>query len=116
MEALLLTHPDISDAAVIGIPDQVAGELPKAFVVRNRLSLTESEILKFVEGWFEYAGLYILDARRNEGDYFFSYTGQVSNYKRLRGGVQFMETIPKSPSGKILRRELRKLPVRASRF
>nr|XP_039270552.1 4-coumarate--CoA ligase 1-like [Styela clava] len=86
LESVLLTHPDIKDAAVIGIPDVLAGELPKAFVVRKSPSLTEEAVIKFVER-------------------------DLVHYKRLRGGVQFVETIPQSASGKILRRELRKMSI-----
>lgn len=49
IEAILLTHPDVIDAAVIGIPDENAGELPFAFVVRKPNSnLTEKDIINFV--------------------------------------------------------------------
>ncbi|XP_059160345.1 uncharacterized protein LOC131943957 isoform X2 [Physella acuta] len=83
LEALLLGHPDVQDVAVIGVPDDQAGELPKAFVVRKPGSnLTEKEVARFVEE-------------------------RVSHTKKLRGGVQFVEDIPKNPSGKILRRVLR---------
>lgn len=67
--------------AVIGVPDLEAGELPKAFIVR-RGDVTSGEIMEFV-------------AKR------------VIPQKKLRGGVEFIDEIPKSPSGKILRRLLR---------
>ncbi|XP_077869836.1 uncharacterized protein LOC144362337, partial [Saccoglossus kowalevskii] len=82
LEALLLTHPQIQDVAVIGIPDDDAGELPKAFIVPKTDQITVREVIKFVEE-------------------------TVSPHKRLRGGVQFVEEIPKSASGKILRRVLK---------
>nr|CAD7396222.1 unnamed protein product [Timema poppensis] len=83
LEAILLKHPSIEDAAVVGVPDEVSGELPKAFVVKKQgVDVTEEEIIKFVEG-------------------------QVSPHKKLRGGVTFIDSIPKTSSGKILRRELR---------
>lgn len=51
LEALLLTHPAIQDAAVIGLPDEDAGELPLAFVVRKAgKEVSEKEVQKFVEG------------------------------------------------------------------
>ncbi|RMX50070.1 hypothetical protein pdam_00002888 [Pocillopora damicornis] len=81
LEALLISHPNVDDVAVIGVPDLEAGELPKAFVVR-RGSVTSEEIMEFV-------------AKR------------VIPQKKLRGGVEFIDQIPKSPSGKILRRVLR---------
>lgn len=82
IEALLLSHDGITDAAVIGIPDDVAGEIPKAYVVKKDPNLTAEEVAAFVKG-------------------------ELSSYKQLRGGVQFLQEIPKSQSGKILRRVLR---------
>ncbi|CRL01182.1 CLUMA_CG014410, isoform A [Clunio marinus] len=82
IEALLLTHPKIKDCGVIGKPDELAGELPLAFVVRSDESLSEKDIIKFVYK-------------------------TASPAKRLHGGVIFVNEIPKNPSGKILRRELR---------
>ncbi|KAJ9580127.1 hypothetical protein L9F63_004200 [Diploptera punctata] len=83
LEAVLLAHPDIQDAGVIGVPDEVAGELPLAFVVKQPGSnVTKEEIIKYV-------------------------AEQVSPQKRLHGGVEFVKSIPKTPSGKILRRELK---------
>ncbi|CAI2355115.1 unnamed protein product [Caenorhabditis sp. 36 PRJEB53466] len=82
LEDLLLSHPKIRDCAVIGIPDAKAGELPKAFVVRADETLSEQDVKDFVKP-------------------------KVSSYKQLEGGVEFIEEIPKSAAGKILRRFLR---------
>ncbi len=82
LEGLLLTHPAIADAAVIGVPDEDAGEIPKAFVVlKADAILTPAEIMGFV-------------------------AGHVAPHKRIRD-CELIEAIPKSPSGKILRRVLR---------
>jgi acyl-CoA synthetase (AMP-forming)/AMP-acid ligase II len=79
LEAILLTHPSIKDAAVVRSPDEEAGEVPKAFVVSDG-SLTEDDVMSFV-------------------------AEHVSPQKKVRR-VEFVDSIPKSPSGKILRRVL----------
>jgi 4-coumarate--CoA ligase len=82
LEALIVSHPKVLDVAVIGIPDVEAGELPKAFVVAAPgVELNAEELQEYV-------------------------AEHVSSYKRIRL-VEFVDEIPKSPSGKILRRLLR---------
>ena len=86
LEALLLTHEGVADAAVIGVRDEDGEEVPKAFVVRQpgAAELTAEDVLAFV-------------------------AGRVAPYKKIRR-VEFIDTVPKAASGKILRRELRERP------
>ena len=48
LEAVLVTHPKIADAAVIGISDERQGEAPKAFVVKKEASLTDREVMEYI--------------------------------------------------------------------
>ena len=79
LESLLLTHPAVSDAAVVGVADSRTGEIPKAFVVANR-PLDAVELMDWL-------------------------APQVAPYKKVRQ-VEFVESIPRSTAGKILRRML----------
>jgi acyl-CoA synthetase (AMP-forming)/AMP-acid ligase II len=81
LEALLLTHPAIADAAVVAASDEEAGEVPKAFVVRKpEVEVTAEEIMAYV-------------------------AARVAPHKKIRR-LEFIDQIPKSASGKILRRLL----------
>lgn len=79
LEAVLLTHPDIADAAVVAMPHPTGGEAPKAFVVTTR-AVDARELLDWA-------------------------AALVAPYKRIRA-LEFVDEIPRSPAGKILRRHL----------
>ncbi|XP_026447854.1 4-coumarate--CoA ligase-like 9 [Papaver somniferum] len=82
LEELLLSHPDILDAAVIPYPDEEAGEVPMAFVVRKpQASIEKTQVIDFI-------------------------SKQVAPYKKIRR-VEFIDSIPKNAPGKILRKELK---------
>lgn len=82
LESLLLSHPKVIDAAVVGRPNEKVGELPWGFVLaKGDQKGLEKELLKWVEN-------------------------KVVRYKRL-GGVTFVDKVQKNPSGKILRRVYR---------
>ncbi|MCF2127601.1 4-coumarate--CoA ligase family protein [Strepomyces sp. STD 3.1] len=83
LEALLLTHPDVADTAVVGAYDDDGNEVPHAYVVRRPTApgLSEGEIMMYV-------------------------AERVAPYKRVRK-VTFIDAVPRAASGKILRRELR---------
>ncbi|MGG2465772.1 4-coumarate--CoA ligase family protein [Streptomyces sp. RGM 3693] len=82
LEALLLAHEAIADAAVIGVTDEDGNEVPKAFVVRQQgAELTPDEVIAYV-------------------------AERVAPYKKVRR-VEFLDSVPRATTGKILRRELR---------
>ena len=85
LEAALLGFEKIADAAVIGLPDEKLGEVPKAYVVKQagHEDLTAKAVAEFL-------------------------AGRVAEYKRIdEERVEFVEAVPKSAAGKILRKELR---------
>ncbi|MEU6218398.1 4-coumarate--CoA ligase family protein [Streptomyces sp. NPDC047022] len=86
LEALLLTHPKITDAAVVGVYNDEGNEIPHAFVVRrpDADDLSEGEVMMYV-------------------------AERVAPYKRVRA-VTFIDAVPRAASGKILRRQLRERP------
>ena len=110
LEGHLLDHPDVSDVCVVGIPDDYSGELPFAFVVpsagavqRAKASLAEAEGIK-------QAVLKVRTLCVHEKELLQIVVQHVSDHKvryKWLAGIEFVESIPKNPSGKLLRRELR---------
>lgn len=81
LEDLLRGCVGVEDVAVIGIPHTEFGEVPLAYIVPSSPTLTPDGVNSYLQSL-------------------------VANYKQLRGGIEFVESIPKAPSGKLLRREL----------
>ena len=90
LEASLISHPEIADAAVVGVESENQGtEVPRAYVVRKQgANVSAEDIKNFVKS-------------------------NLASHKQLRGGVVFVSEIPKSASGKILRKELRAKAMQA---
>lgn len=86
LEELILTNEHVQDVAVVQIPDEESGELPRAYVVRKTSADPKEVTEEYLKEWVK---------------------ERVSPYKRIEGGVVFTDDIPKSASGKILRRLLR---------
>lgn len=95
LEGLLIGHEEVADVCVIGVEDrELATEVPRAYVVLK-------------------AGSEASDAKAQElADWL---SKQVAPHKKLRGGVRFVDKVPKSPSGKILRRIMRDEARKADR-
>ena len=83
IEEVIMQHPDILECGVIGVPSDSSGEVPKVFAVRKNSQLTEQALLNY--------------AKEN-----------LTGYKRPRK-VEFVDSLPKSAVGKVLRKELRAL-------
>lgn len=96
LEGHLLSHPDVSDAGVVGIADEYAGEVPLAFIALK--PQVAGAIAKDQDGAV---------ARAVRDSIFKHVSDAKSSYKWLTGGIEFIEAIPKNGSGKILRRVLR---------
>jgi acyl-CoA synthetase (AMP-forming)/AMP-acid ligase II len=87
LEGKLMDHPAVNDVAVIGVNDEEQHtEVPRAYVVASDKSKTTEKDAEEIVQWL---------------------AGKVANHKRLRGGVRFVDEIPKSAAGKILRRLLK---------
>jgi 4-coumarate--CoA ligase len=83
LESILLSHEAVEDAAVIGIPDEERGEVPKAFVMlKHAFEISEKSLEQY-------------------------FNDKVSPIKQLRGGIQFVDNFPRSRFGKIKKSELR---------
>ncbi|KAK8753986.1 hypothetical protein OTU49_006299, partial [Cherax quadricarinatus] len=82
LEDVILGHPNVADVGIVGVEDERAGEVPRAYVVRHG-QVTEQQLHDFMES-------------------------RVAPYKQLAGGIKFVEGLPKNSTGKLLRKELKK--------
>ena len=89
LEALLMSLPEVADCCVIGIYDNSqATELPRAYIVPQVNVKADDALVKKITDFV---------------------ANSVTNYKRLRGGVRFIDVVPKNASGKIMRRQVREM-------
>jgi acyl-coenzyme A synthetase/AMP-(fatty) acid ligase len=98
LEEIIGQHSDVADAAVTSVwDDSEATEIPRAFVVpkRNVFGDDRNILSKDIQEMV---------------------TSKVAGYKKLRGGVYFIDSLPRNPTGKLLRRELRKMAQRDARI
>ncbi|KAL3280184.1 hypothetical protein HHI36_017684 [Cryptolaemus montrouzieri] len=86
LEAVIRSFPGVAEAAVIGIPHEISGEVPRAYIIAEK-GLNVQELNEFVNS-------------------------KVARYKQLKGGIEIVDTLPKSPSGKILKKELKETYLR----
>ncbi|XP_046737334.1 4-coumarate--CoA ligase 1-like [Diprion similis] len=91
IENVLLSHPGVKEVAVVGVPHPVDDEHPIAFVVRTPAEITDKQV--------------------TEEELIDLVATQMADIKRLRGGVRFVDHLPKTPSNKVLRREIRKMAI-----
>jgi len=96
LEGILMGNDLVNDVAVIGIYDEmIASEIPLAFIVPGNGAEKNEESAKGIVGWLD---------------------EKVANHKKLRGGVRWIDEIPKSASGKILRRVLKDMLAKEGKF
>lgn len=88
LEDVLRNHTEVLDAAVMGIPDDRLGEVPRAFVVKSNRKAKDDITAASIHEYL------------NE---------RISDHKKLRGGIVFLDAIPRSPAGKILKKNLKDL-------
>ena len=93
IEGHLLLHPAVADAAVIGVEDEIAGERPQAFVARDRKVMTDvgdSELKSSINDHIQ---------------------AHFSETHWLQGRIVFLDEIPRSQSGKILKKVLKTMTL-----
>lgn len=87
LEDLLLKYPGVREAGVVGVADERAGELPRAYIVRADKSTSEDDLHKFL-------------------------SSKVAEFKKLKGGIRFVDELPKNATGKLLRKTLKEMSAK----
>lgn len=104
IEKHIAKHPAVQDVAVVGLPDETDGELPQAFIVLQKgYCITPEELECFVDGndqIYDRAVLFLT---------LLDIADKLSREEKLRGGVFFVDRIPRNDSGKVLAQQLRTL-------
>lgn len=115
LEQFLIQSPSIKAVCVVGIPDALAGELPAAVIMlnENEPPITEDDVQQMIAGMnilinLQWKHFYVKKSRKF---YFLICLDSFSDHKRLRGGVYFMDTIPLTASGKIIRRVVKNMAI-----
>lgn len=94
LEDLLHSHPNVKDVAVIGVPHEYSGEVPRAYVVLGSCTEQQDDISQELKDLV---------------------ASNKARHKRLAGGIESVSEIPKSAAGKILRRVLKDMWKRSSK-
>ena len=81
-----MKHPGVAEAGVVGVPNPKTGESPRAYVSLNDDDVSEQELQKLV-------------------------ADSLADYKQLTGGLIFIDDLPKSQAGKILRKDLKAMAL-----
>ncbi|MPC10485.1 putative acyl-coenzyme A synthetase [Portunus trituberculatus] len=84
LEEILLSYPGVAEVGVVGVADKKAGEVPRAYIVPRENSLKKDDLHAFI-------------------------ASRVAPHKQLAGGIEFVDQLPKNPTGKLLRKELKKM-------
>lgn len=114
LEGHLLDHPDVADVCVVGVPDEYSGEVPLAFVVledgaAKRANASPAEAERIKASVSKVCNAFpVCDCCDADRSKHIQHVSDVKvQYKWLAGGIEFIDAIPKNPSGKLLRRFLR---------
>ena len=106
IEKYIITHPAVEDAGVVGLPDEMEGELPMAFIVlRKGKSASAEELIAYTNGINDV----LIEFVHFKFNVQIIRTERVAEEEKLRGGVRFIDRIPRNDLGKIVRPKLTQL-------